>query len=318
MKPPEIEQPHTNNSDVAKPSLIRKQTTTSTRLVEENEIAVYIQQTFQYEDLIYFLTNTEPARFNFPKPPNLPLSDDTWAALKLRVDHLARNILDPQRYYAMAICVSILTIIVFYAIRPDYNRKKRIHQQINEEERPEGVDDDEWYDDYIADDEYEKYHSVDDVVLAELEYLNTQLDHSLWIWRIGLAISLIILFGSVIFIAVLMERKNSTLDDHIQRAVEEIKPRVENEGLTVEYRTKSSHHPTVGMLLFFGKYIRPTRVVVFSYLDSPSPKTRHPTPKSTGSFFSEDYQRRYFPPNQVRSIDEFSSSVAGTSSFGIL
>eukprot|EP00581_Thalassiosira_minuscula_P011477 CAMPEP_0183732376 /NCGR_PEP_ID=MMETSP0737-20130205/38310_1 /TAXON_ID=385413 /ORGANISM="Thalassiosira miniscula, Strain CCMP1093" /LENGTH=355 /DNA_ID=CAMNT_0025965383 /DNA_START=137 /DNA_END=1204 /DNA_ORIENTATION=+ len=313
-------------------------------LVQPDEIAVYIQKSsFQFDDLLYFLTAVEPARFNFPKPPTLALSDDAWAALQLRVDHAARNILDPHRYYAAALCVGFLIIIVFYAIRPGYDRR-RIHA-LNEDREGVGVDDDEIYDDYLQDDLWERNHKMDDVVVAELDYLNAELDKSLWIWRCGLAMSLAVLFGSVVFLAVLMERRNMAIDDHIRRAIEEIRPRVEDEGIAVEYRTRSSFaefhdsnndssENSTGSCtgakrgknacsLFFGKYIRPTRVVVFSYLDtsslmsSPSasqsgasPQGQY-RPKKTGSFFSEDYQRKYFPPRSIGSIDEF--SVPGSS-----
>jgi len=239
----------------------------STTLVQEDEIAVYIQRsTLQWDDFIYFLTNVEPARFNFPKPPNLNVSDDSWAALKLRVDNVARSILDPHRYYAAGFCVGILITIVFYAIRPGYDRRK-IHATISDEDR-EGIDDDELYDDYLQDDLWEKNHSMDDVVAAELSYLNAELDKSLWIWRIGLVVSLLVLSGAVVSIAVLMERKNSALDHHIHQAVEEIRQRFEDEGIAVEYRTRWTHQP--GMFVLFRKYIRPTRVVIFKYVDKSS------------------------------------------------
>eukprot|EP00584_Thalassiosira_punctigera_P002862 CAMPEP_0172532692 /NCGR_PEP_ID=MMETSP1067-20121228/5653_1 /TAXON_ID=265564 ORGANISM="Thalassiosira punctigera, Strain Tpunct2005C2" /NCGR_SAMPLE_ID=MMETSP1067 /ASSEMBLY_ACC=CAM_ASM_000444 /LENGTH=329 /DNA_ID=CAMNT_0013317241 /DNA_START=204 /DNA_END=1193 /DNA_ORIENTATION=- len=282
----------------------------STLLVQPNEIAMYIQRsTFQFDDFLYFLTNVEPARFNFPKPPSLRLSDDAWAALQLRVDHAARNILDPHRYYAAAMCVAFLITVVFYAIRPGYDRK-RIHAL----ERDKTQDDDEIYDDYIQDDLWERNHSIDDVVVAELDYLNAELDKSLWIWRVGLIVSQAVLFGSVIFIAVLMERRNVRIDDHIRSAIEEIRPRLEDEGIAVEYRTRGS---LPAGLFFLGKYIRPTRVVVFNYLDSSSTPRSEGTDgsggggtrtKKTSSFFSEDYQRRYFPPRS--STDEDRSAVA--------
>jgi len=193
------------------------------------------------------------------------------------------------------------------------------------------LDDDELYDDYIQDDLWERNHSMDDVVVAELAYLNAALDKSLVIWRMGLTVSLVVLFGSVIFIAVLMERRNMTIDDHIRKAIEEIRPRVEDEGIAVEYRTRSSssshhHQSPISSVFFLGKYIRPTRVVVFRYLDvSSTPRSEGSIgglsaedgsgscgggigghllagggrAKKTSSFFSEDYQRRYFPPRST-------------------
>ncbi|KAL7554226.1 hypothetical protein ACHAWF_017639 [Thalassiosira exigua] len=280
------------------------------QLVQPHEIPVYIQRSsFQFDDVIYFFTNVEPARFNFPKPPSLNLSDDAWAALQLRVDHVARNILDPHRYYAAAACVGTLITVVFYAIRPGYDRRK-IHATSDDDRGR--VDDDELYDDYLHDDLWERNHRADDVVVAELAYLNAQLDKSMWIWRIGLLVSLAVLFGSVVFISVLMERRNQAIDDHIREAIEEIRPRVEGEGIGVEYRTRSSQP---GAFLFLGKYLRPTRVVVFRYLDDPTPRSLEGGAQRTkGSFFSDEYQRRYFPP---RSMDEHSSTVP-PSTFSII
>lgn len=316
------------------------------RLVQPNEIPLYIQRSrFRFNDIIYFFTNTEPARFHFPKPPKLQqhnLSDDAWAALQLRVDHVARDILDPHRYYAAALGVAILMTIVFCAVRPGFDRST-IHANNSKNSRngEDGVatyiDDDELYDDYIQDDLWERNHSLDDVVLAELNYLNSNLDTSLLIWKISLIVSLMTLFGCVIFLVVLMERRNCVIDGKISVAIDEIRSRFEDEGIGVEYRTCSSHpHPDskgiIGKLCFWGKYIRPTRVVVFYYLDdipttsrgviggavagggataaedgieSLPPQHRN---KKTGSFFSEGYGR-YFPP---KSMDE--NSVLPTSS----
>ncbi|KAL7430272.1 hypothetical protein ACHAXH_002835, partial [Discostella pseudostelligera] len=293
------------------------------RLVQPHEIPLYIQRShFQFDDIIYFFTNTEPARFHFPKPPKLQqhnLSDDAWAALQLRVDHVARDILDPHRYYAAALGVGLMMTIVFYAVRPGYDRNT-IHatsKNRNGEGGDANVDDDELYDDYIQDDLWERNHSMDDVVLAELNYLNSNLDTSLLLWRISLIGSLMILFGCVIFLVVLMERRNCVIDGKIRVAIDEIRSRFEDEGIGVEYRTYSSHPPPnsngmIGKLCSWGKYIRPTRVVVFYYLDDipggsssrsltgtglggvGGGEQQHPQhrTKKTSSFFSEDYQRR--------------------------
>lgn len=305
MEQPEIEIPTTTY----KRQISRSRS--NHNLVQSNEIPVYIQRSsFQFDDILFCFSNVEPARFNFPKPPSLKLSDDAWAALQLRVDLVVRNILDPHRSYAAAACVGVLITIVFYAIRPGYDRR-RIHATINDEDK-QNIDD-EIYDDYIQDDLWERNHSIDDVVVAELNYLNSELNKSMWIWRIGLIVSLVVLFGSVIFITVLMERRNCIIDNHIRQSIEEIRPRFEEEGIGVEYRTRSTH-PGMMRCLFLGKYIRPTRVVVFYYLDG-GPSPRRDVEGKSRSFFSEDYQRKYFPPQQARSMDEF---TVASSTFSII
>jgi len=240
------------------------------------------------------------------------------------VDHVAKNILDPHRYYAAAAGVGLLITIVFYSIRPGYDRK-RIHAYDDDDRNTDNryPDDDEMYDDYMQDDLYERNHSMDDVVVAELNYLNAQLDRSMIIWRIGLTVSLVVLFGSVIFIAILMERRNQMIDDHIRQAIEEIRPRFEDEGIAVEYRTRSTTSEMRGIsFLFLGQYIRPTRVVVFRHLDSSSPRSlegggQQGNNRTKGSFFSEDYQRRYFPPRSLDNEDGF-SATRSCSSFSII
>ena len=298
----------------------------SRSLVQRGEIPVYIQRsTFQFDDFLYFCTNVEPARFNSSKPRTLRLSDDAWAALKLRVDPLARNILDPHRSYAAAAGVGLLILAVFFAIRPGYDRA-RIHANRDNDDRSIN-EDDEIYDDYFDDDEWDRKHNyMDDIVVAELAYLNAALDKSMWIWRIGLIASLVILFGSVVFIAILMERRNAAIDNHIRDAIEEIRPRVQDEGIEVEYRTRASQR---GILFFLGKYIRPTRVVVFQYSERTADQSSGggdanaggQKTKKTTSFFSEDYQKRFFSPSRSSlsspksGMDEF---TATSSTFSLI
>lgn len=280
-------------------------------LVQANEIPVYIQRPhFSLEDLKRFFDEVETT-FNFPKPDNLRLSDDAWAAIKLRVDPLARNILDPHRYTSAAYGVAVLIIIVFFAIRPGYDRK-RIHQTLNDDEI---VDvDDAMFDDYIHDDEYERIHSMDDVVAAELAYLNSALGRQMMIWQIGLISALTILFLCVLFIAVLMERRNVVIDSQITATIEEVKERVNEEGFDVEYRRKGSGQGLFFCCFLFGKYIRPTRVVVFKELDRPTP----PNSAKKANFFSDDYQHKHFPPSRHRSTaDSVQESVAGSYSIFI-
>ena len=193
--------------------------------------------------------------------------------------------------------------VVFYAVRPGYYRK-RIQMRIGDDDRSNNyyvVDDDDevMYDDYFQDDEYERKHALDDVVLAEYEYLNTAIEKKIWTWRITLGLTLVILFGSVLFIAVLMERRNAMIDDSICLAIEEIRPRIEGEGIGVEYRTRSRGSSILG------KYVRPTRVVVFRYLDSGSQVAKGASVSSEGrtkrSFFSDDYQQEFFASKSRRS-----------------
>lgn len=304
-------------------------------LVRPDEIPVYLQRSsFRIDDVLNCFRDVEPARFNVAKPTSLAddLSDDAWAALQLRVDHVARNILDIHRYYAGAACVSVLITIVFYAIRPGYDRRS-IHA---DRDGKRYTDDDEIYDDYVQDDLWEANHSLDDVVVAELDYLNSgpDLDRSLWIWRSGLVASVMLLFGYVIFIVILMERRNRKIDEEICKSIEEIRPRFSDEGIGVDYRTRCFHP---GAILAMRQYVKPTRVVVFYYLDQKQIDDERGTrrgdfggdgggdrrittksTKRTRSFFSEDYQRQYFPPIPKKLTVESDSVNSQCSSFSIV
>jgi hypothetical protein len=292
---------------------------------DPEEIPVYLQRPsllLLRTSLINYFSDSPhyayPARFNSSKPPSLKLSDDAWAALKLRVDPLAKDILDPHRYYLVAMGMACFVGLVFYAVRPGYDRK-RIQMRIGDDDKASNhlIDDDDevLYDDYFHDDEYERKHALDDVVLAEYEYLNTAIEKKIWTWRITLGLTLAILFGTVIFIAVLMERRNSMIDDSICLAIEEIRPRIEGEGIGVEYRTRSRDSSILG------KYIRPTRVVVFRYLDSRSETAGKIRIGSEGkikrNFFSDDYQREYFASRARRSNDN-TFPLETTSNFALI
>ena len=100
------------------------------------------------------------------------------------------------------------------------------------------------------------------------------------------------------------------IDSQITTAIEEVKERANEEGFDVEYRKKASRQGMLFCCFLFGKYIRPTRVVVFTELDKPSP----PNTAKKANFFSDDYQLKYFPPSRHRSTAEsVQESVAGAS-----
>ena len=281
---------------------------------DDNEILVYLQRPsllLLRTSLINYFSDSPhyafPARFNASKPPSLALSDDAWAALKLRVDPLARDILDPHRYYLVALGMSAFISLVFYVVRPGKDLKK-IQKRVGDDDHHSNNnnnyyyliddDDDVLYDDYFQDDQWDRLHALDDVVLAEYEYFNSTIERKIWTWRIALFLTLTILFGSVLFIAVLMERRNALIDDYISCAIDEIRERIEGEGIAVEYKSTSRRNKDY-YYTSFGKYIRPIRVVVFRYLKYPSPRSCDATRKR--NFFLEEYQREYFNNNNNNS-----------------
>lgn len=237
-------------------------------LVHPDEIPAYVQRPFFCCGLGSFWGAsssgvglfTEPARFNEPKPYGLhpQLSDDTWAALKLRVDPLARNLLDPHRSYAGAAFLCLLMTAVFSAVRPgwSYNSLSSYY----------GADDDNDDDDRF--DDYYRYiddtdDGVDDVILAELSYRNEELDQALLVWRIGFYSFLAILLISTLGIAIRMEQRNAKYDKIIRSVCDEMRSRFEAEGFSVEYKTRGD---ISGFCFGLGQYIRPERVILFKRL----------------------------------------------------
>lgn len=205
---------------------------------------------------------SEPARFNEPKPYGLHpwLSDDNWAALKLRVDPLARNILDPHRSYAGAAFLCLLMTAVFSAVRPGWSYKN-----LSSYYDDDGDDDDRFDDFYRFIDDYYNNDGVDDVILAEWSYRNEELDQALLVWRIMFCSFLAILLFSTVGIAIGMEQRNAKYDKKIRAVCDEMRPRFQAEGFSIEYRTRAD---LPGVFWELTHYIRPERVFVFKPLSS--------------------------------------------------
>ena len=240
----------------------------------------------------------EPASFNEPKPDGLTVSDDTWAALKLRVDPLARHILDPHRSYVGATALASFVALVFLAVRPGwhivdlssyYDKQNQANGNHNyyyydNAADQDGSGDGNWYEnnnggasgdfedddaldafyDRSRDDDYYNNDGIDDIVLAELEYRNEELVHASIAWRIGFIAALSILFVATVTVAVGMELKNARYDAKIHDVIAEMRQRFEMEGYEIGYRTRTE---ISGVLL---GHLRPQRAIYFKRVDDGS------------------------------------------------
>lgn len=240
----------------------------------------------------------EPASFNEPKPDGLTVSDDTWAALKLRVDPLARHILDPHRSYVGATALASFVALVFLAVRPGwhivdlssyYDKQNQANGNHNyyyydNAADQDGSGDGNWYEnnnsgasgdvddddaldafyDRSRDDDYYNNDGIDDIVLAELEYRNEELVHASIAWRIGFIAALSILFVATVTVAVGMELKNSRYDAKIHDVIAEMRQRFSAEGYEIGYRTRTE---ISGVLL---GHLRPQRAIYFKRMDDES------------------------------------------------
>jgi hypothetical protein len=271
----------------------------ASKLVHPDEIASPVQRDYLICFQLCCLSGStmsavfnEPASFNEPKPDGLTVSDDTWAALKLRVDPLARHILDPHRSYVGASALASFVALVFLAVRPGWrivdlssyydkqnqgNGNQNYYYYDNADQVGSG--DENWYNNNAAaggfedddaldafydrsrDDDYYNNDGIDDIVLAELEYRNEELVHASIAWRIGFVAALAILFFATVTVAVGMELKNARYDAKIHNVIAEMRERFYMEGYEIGYRTRTE---ISGVLL---GHLRPQRAIYFKRVE---------------------------------------------------
>lgn len=215
-------------------------------LTQPGEVAAYVQQEDWYK-LVGIGLFQEPARFIETKPYVLSdIPDDSWAALMLRVDPLARKILDPRRSFIGAFILFIIITTVFSAIRPTVRLSDL--NSYDDEFAADKVDDFYIYD---ADDNGE-----DDVLMAEIEFRKIGMESEFRAWIAWYAFVTCFVFISTIVIAFLMERRNKAYDNKIRDACIEIGARFQSAGVKLEYRT---HHNLDGL----GRFFVQERAIVF-------------------------------------------------------
>jgi len=207
-------------------------------LIEEGEIAT----TFIQRNNIWDRLFSEPARFKEPKPPELqPLSDDNWAALIMRIDPLARRLLDPLRIISVSIFLLLVLSCVFMTIRPCLSCTV-----IQEEE------DDNYFNFY-------DYEEEDDLLQRETNYFKQQIAscfhlqsefsskstesmfcRQLYKWIVGYLVVVLVIFGVTGLSLKQLSKKNHQIDETIRAACLEMRSRFASEGFCLEYRLKSS------------------------------------------------------------------------------
>lgn len=225
-------------------------------ILNPSDITAYLQRSFSFGDTFllscsspYGSLLTESAQFNEPKPFGLQVSDDTWASLKLRVDPLAREVLDPRRVYFGATILCSLIAVVFRAVRPKFVRVVE--------------DDDKYYDnngngDDNADDG--DFWANNDAKHNEWLYKNWGLLADLRLLSLALVCSLVGVIVVTMIVTTMMERRNRQVDGQILDICEEIRPRFEQEGYGIDYKTRKS---VSGILC--GHFF-PERVICFQEL----------------------------------------------------
>mmetsp|Transcript_13570 Transcript_13570/g.24598 ORF Transcript_13570/g.24598 Transcript_13570/m.24598 type:complete len:319 (-) Transcript_13570:173-1129(-) len=285
----------------------------SMSLVGEEEMVAYVQRGSVCMNLCFGQNGgvfTEPASFNEPKPIGLHrLSDDHWAALKLRVDPLARHILDPQKSYVGAAFLCFLMTAVFSAIRPGWDPSSLASYHQNEDLNDDFGDD--GFDDYGGDNGDDNdngrgdYYIDDDVVLAELSYRNVDVAQALFIWRLMFYSFLTILCLSTMALAIGMEQRNANFDHKIRLVCVELRPRFQREGFSLDYRTRLD---SPGILRFW-QYVRPERVIIFSRIaeidhEIPTLHSLYSSPSSTSNNYRimNDHSGKMMSPTPITAM----------------
>mmetsp|Transcript_9945 Transcript_9945/g.18675 ORF Transcript_9945/g.18675 Transcript_9945/m.18675 type:complete len:314 (+) Transcript_9945:137-1078(+) len=179
-------------------------------------------------------TVTDSAKFDVAKPYELDVSDDSWASLQLRVDPLARAILDPHNLYLGSVLLTALLSAVFLAVKPGF-------EMYNGD------------DDFNADDDFnDKYNNVDDfwkfrdVENNQYVYRNTAVARQRILWAVLFAVTVSSIIGITAVVAYMIESRNSRVDAFIKEVCEEVRSRFEQEGFEIQYRSRILDEGMVG------------------------------------------------------------------------
>eukprot|EP00554_Chaetoceros_debilis_P006541 CAMPEP_0194073822 /NCGR_PEP_ID=MMETSP0149-20130528/1078_1 /TAXON_ID=122233 /ORGANISM="Chaetoceros debilis, Strain MM31A-1" /LENGTH=312 /DNA_ID=CAMNT_0038753867 /DNA_START=96 /DNA_END=1035 /DNA_ORIENTATION=+ len=192
-------------------------------------------------------TVTESAKFDDPRPRELDVSDDSWASLQLRVDPLARAILDPHNLYLGASLLTIMLSFVFIAVKPGFDMYA-------------GDDDfsmdDDFNDKYNAQDDFWKYRDVED---NEYNYRNQAVARKKNPVDSIFAVTISTVIGIAAIVAYMIESRNTRVDAFINEVVEEVCDRFDQEGYEIQYRSRITDEGTIG-------HFMPERAICFREL----------------------------------------------------
>lgn len=211
-----------------------------TSILDDEEIPAYLQRGAHVDHMwrymyLFFSSPkgtlmTETARFDEPKPYSLQVSDDTWASLRLRVDPLAKAILEPHRLYIMAAFLCLLLCAALAAIRPDF----KMSQELDDDNMNYNTG---YYADDVQDaaDDFWKGGDVD---YNEWKYRNKVVAKEKLMWNLGFALCFAAVLGAAGVVSWMMEDRNTRVDSFIVEVCEELAGRFEQEGYSIRYRTR--------------------------------------------------------------------------------
>lgn len=179
-------------------------------------------------------TVTESAKFDEPKPKELDVSDDSWASLQLRIDPLARAILDPHNLYLGASLLIIILSSVFLAVKPGFD--------MYQGDDDFNIDDD-FNDKYNAQDDFWKYRDVENNQYA---YRNQAVARKKILWTVIFAVAISTVVGIAAIVAYMIESRNTRVDAFINEVVEEVRDRLDQEGYEIVFKSRVVDEGMIG------------------------------------------------------------------------
>jgi len=233
-------------------------------ITDVEEIPAYLQKGFHLDGMCSYIYQffsspkgtlmTETAKFDEPKPYTLQVSDDTWASLRLRVDPLARAILEPHRLYVGAGLLCLLLGVALVAVRPDFKIEEDADDDINASYNG-GY--------YAADDQdggADDFWQGGDVNYNEWQYKNRAVRREKLAWNLGFGLFFAAVIGATGMVAWMMESRNSRVDAFVGEVCGELSSRFEQEGYAIQYKTRIQEEGAVMGHLF------PERAICFREL----------------------------------------------------
>ncbi len=191
---------------------------------------------------------TETARFDGKKPEGLEVGDDTWASLTMRVDPLAKAILDPHNLYLGSSLLITLISLVFMAVKPSPGKF---------DDLDDFNFDDDFNDKYNGEDDFWKYRDVEKNAYS---YGARELARETLVWVVLFALTISAAVGTTAVVAYMLESRNSRIDVFIYEVCDEVAERFEQEGYEIEYKSRIVDEGFAG-------HIMPERAIVFMELD---------------------------------------------------
>jgi len=179
--------------------------------------------TFCYSPSDEFATSS--AEVPEVKPFELQVSDDTWSSLRKRVNQEAETIFDPYKVYVASGILCVIIGVFFQVIKPGQEwDNNMVH------------DDDEFYYDYVENDEdTDDFWQNNDVSANKWKYMY---QNKTRLWTLSILITYLIVLVVTLIVSIWMERFNSLADMRIENICSDLGKIFNEQGYLIMYNTR--------------------------------------------------------------------------------